>query len=138
MSNLTDVILITGWDSESKLLKSKNPNLPAGMKKYYQEDFEDLVKQENLTLSNSSIIKEGLILVKNPFAEKSYLNFDEAELQIIHLKAQYISEILQNLGTKSFTTHSFKTFESTKERKLNVDANVTADKKSGNGNLKSK
>ena len=137
MNNLSDVVLITGWDSESKLLKSKNSDLPAGMKKFYQEDFEDFIKKENITLSNSTIIKEGLILVKNPFEEKSYLNFDEAELQIVHSKAQYISEILQNLGAKSYTTHSYKTFESKKERTLNIEASVEADSKSGKGNLKS-
>lgn len=120
------------------MLKSKDSNLPAGMKKYYQEDFEDLVKQKNLTISNSSIIKEGLILVKNPFDEKSYLNFDEAELQIIHSKAQYISEILQNLGAKSFKTRSYKFFESKKEHTLKVDGNVTSEKKSGEGNFSSK
>ena len=72
MGTLSDVVLITGWDSESKLLKSKNSDLPVGMKKFYQEDFEDLIKKENITLSNSTIIKEGLILVKNPFEENDY------------------------------------------------------------------
>lgn len=125
-----DVIYLTGWDSEAQLIKNKKSNWPVAVKKYYPEDFEEIIKKNNLLISNTTNLVEGTILVKNPFEENAYLNFAEAESQMIHSKAQYISEILQNLGATSFTTSSYICTEEKKEKKVTGD--VTTSKASGN------
>ena len=74
-----EVIYLTGWDSEAQLVKNKKSNWPVAVKKYYPEDFEEIVKKNNLLISNTTNLVEGTILVKNPFEDNVYLNFAEAE-----------------------------------------------------------
>lgn len=125
-----DVIYITGWDSEAQLVKNKKSNWPVAIKKYYPEDFEEIAQKDNLLISNSTNLVEGTILVKNPFEDNVYLNFAEAESQMIRSKAIYISEILQNLGASSFTTSSYICTEEKKEKSFKGD--VSTSKASGN------
>ena len=136
MENMSDVIYITGWDSEAELLRGKNPNLPAGISKYYYEDFEDLMSKRNLKLAgtNISVKKERTILVRNPFVKNTYVNFDEAEILFVHAKAQYISEILQNLGAKLFKTKSHDKYEKENSRNLDASGNIKTEK---SGEIKS-
>lgn len=115
-----DVIYITGWDSESKILRNKNFNWPIDIKKVYPEDFESL----NISIPSTVDIKEGLILVKNPFEDNSYIEFDKAKIQITNMKSQFISEILQYLGAKSFRLYSYEKTKKTDEKKLTVKANA--------------
>ena len=117
-----EVIYLTGWDSEAQLVNNKKSNWPVAVKKYYPEDFEEIVKKNNLLISNTTNLVEGTILVKNPFEDNVYLNFAEAENQMIHSKAQYISEILQNLGATSFTTSSYICTEEKNEKKYKGEA----------------
>lgn len=121
MERINDVVYITGWNSEAEFLKSKNSNLPTGIKKYYVEDFEELMHKYNLKLTGIKVLKEGTVLVKNPFLKNTYVDFEDAEILFVHAKAQCISEILQNLGAKSFVTKAHDKFKEKESRTLDVD-----------------
>ena len=127
-----DVIYVTGWDSESKILRNKNFNWPTDIKKVYPEDLESL----NINIPSTVDIREGLILVKNPFEENSYIEFDKAKIQITNMKSQFISEILQYLGAKSFRLYSYEKTKKTDERILTVKANAKVNTKADEKNNK--
>jgi len=120
-----DVIYVTGWDSESKILRNKNFNWPIDIKKVYPEDFESL----NINIPSTVDIREGLILVKNPFEDNSYIEFDKAKIQITNMKSQFISEILQYLGAKSFRLYSYEKTKKSDEKNLTIETNAKINKK---------
>ncbi len=102
-----------GLSLGAKILASRGKGKTQELNKRIQDiqlvspnDLQTAIELDGIKLRNVNSIAEGLVLVKHPFLPNTYINIDSMEEDLLNLKLDCLSSIMQDLGATSLKGHA--------------------------------
>ena len=87
------------------------------------EELNSLANDNKIQIVNSRRFSAGQIFIKHPFVPNTYMDVEESENTLFHIKMQCLSRIMQCLGASHISGHAY--VSETKKREIDVNGKIS-------------
>ncbi len=90
---------------------------------YTIEELNSLANENKIQIVNSRRFSAGQVFIKHPFVPNTYMDVEESENTLFHIKMQCLSRIMQCLGASHISGHAY--VSETKKREIDVNGKIS-------------
>ena len=90
---------------------------------YTIEELNNLADENKIQIVNSRRFSAGQVFIKHPFVPNTYMDVEESENTLFHIKMQCLSRIMQCLGASHISGHAY--VSETKKREIDVNGKIS-------------
>lgn len=90
---------------------------------YTIEELNNLADENKIQIVNSRRFSAGQVFIKHPFVPNTYMDIEESENTLFHIKMQCLSRIMQCLGASHISGHAY--VSETKKREIDVNGKIS-------------
>jgi len=87
------------------------------------EELNSLANENKIQIVNSRRFSAGQVFIKHPFVPNTYMDVEESENTLFHIKMQCLSRIMQCLGASHISGHAY--VSETKKREIDVNGKIS-------------
>lgn len=106
----------------SKIIQEMKAELPS-VEFLTIDELNSLANENKIQIVNTRRFAAGQVFIRHPFVPDTYMDVEESENTLFHIKMQCLSRIMQCLGASHISGHAY--VSETKKREIDVNGKIS-------------
>lgn len=106
----------------SKIIQEMKVELPS-VEFLTIDELNTLANENKIQIVNTRRFSAGQVFIRHPFVPDTYMDVEESENTLFHIKMQCLSRIMQCLGASHISGHAY--VSDTKKREIDVNGKIS-------------
>lgn len=106
----------------SKIIQEMKAELPS-VEFLTIDELNSLANKNKIQIVNTRRFAAGQVFIRHPFVPDTYMDVEESENTLFHIKMQCLSRIMQCLGASHISGHAY--VSETKKREIDVNGKIS-------------